>query len=358
VNVSINSVSKDLPSSVAFGRLVCAIAAGGAGRDRKQKALAWYRTNFGDGDNPVTAALTVSDQGSGGVTVPTTLGAQLIPLLQAQTVLGRAGVKRVPLPGGNITIVRSLTGAVFTRLAAEGDVVNASSPTFGAVTLAAKKMIGKFAVSNDLIRYSAYDISGETERDAVRGLQVAEDSDFLRGSGVGPIPKGLRNIATGSNLLTMTANWSVSTVALDLGRMVAALAASNVPMNKCFWAFAPRTRYFLRYLLNATGVKVFPEMADGLLLDFPYFDTTSIPINLGAGDETEIMFAAADQLIIGDGLNIQVDVSTEATYADENGNPVSAFDKDQTIVRILLANDFAAFHPQAAAAMTGVTWGA
>jgi HK97 family phage major capsid protein len=319
--------------------------------------VAGEKKGFGAGDAFVFAALNATDGPSGAYTVPTTLAAQLVPLLQATTVMGRAGVPREPLPNGQITIVRSLTGATFTRVA-EGTGVNASSPTFGAVTLTAKKMIGKIPISNDLIRYSAYRIDTDVQRDALRGLQVAEDGDFLRGSGVGAIPKGARYIATGTNLLTMTGSPSVTTIALDLQRCVSALAVANIPMSRCFWGMSPRVALYLEYLLNAAAVKVFPEMAGKVLYGFPFFTTTAIPINLGGGTESELYFADADDLIIGDGLNIQVDVSHEASYLDETGTLVSAFDKDQTIVRLMLANDFAAFHPQAVCCMTGVTWGA
>jgi HK97 family phage major capsid protein len=351
----VTPIVKELPAGVAFARLVAARAA--AGRGTPADALAWYKKNFGEGDDIVVAALNATTLGDGAYTVPTTLAAQLIPLLQAKTVLGRAGVPREPLPNGQITIVRSLTGAAFTRVA-EGTGVNASSPTFGAVTLTAKKMIGKIAISNDLIRYSAYRIDASVERDAMRGLQVAEDGDFIRGTGVGAIPKGMLYIATGANLLTMTGTPSVTTIVTDLQRTVAALANANIPMMRCFWAFAPRVAFYLQWLLNSAGFKVFPEMMGGTLMGFPYFTTTAIPINLSPGTVSEFYFADADELIIGDGLNIKVDVSQEASYLDETGTLVSAFDKDQTIVRLMLANDFAAFHPQAVCCMNGVTWGA
>lgn len=352
----VTTVERQLQPGVAFGRFIAAVAIMGKG-GRREQGVAWYKKNFGEGEDLVLAALNATDGGSGGYTVPTGFYRDLLPLLQAKTVMRRAGVIAEPMPNGNITIVRSLTGASFTRVA-EGTAVNASNPTFGALTLTARKMIGKIPISNDLIRYSAYSIDQSVPRDAVRGIQVAEDTDFLRGTGIGAIPKGLRYIATGANLLTMTGTPDVAKITNDLQRCVLALASANVPMSKCFWVFAPRVALYLQFLLNSNGVRVFPEMADGFLFGYPFFMTTSIPVNLGGGsNESEIYFADADELLIGDGLNVQVDVSTEASYLDETGTLVSAFDKDQTIVRIMLANDFGAFHPQSVCVMTGVTWG-
>lgn len=62
-------------------------------------------------------------------------------------------------------------------------------------------------------------------------------------------------------------------------------------------------------------------------------------------------------VIIGDALNAIVDVSSEAAYHDGTA-VVAAFSKDQTVVRVILANDLAVRHAEAVAVLTGVTWGA
>jgi HK97 family phage major capsid protein len=337
---------------VPFGRFLAATV---AAHRLKVEPAAWYKAKFGEADW-VHAALTASDPLAGGLTIPQRLYATIVPLLQAAALMRRSGAAVEPLPNGQTTVVRATGGATFQRVA-EGGEVNASGPTYGALTLTAKKMLGMIPISNDLITYSPQRIDQQASEQSVEGLRVAEDVDFLRGQGIGPNVKGLRYIATGSNLLTMTGTPDVAKIQNDLQRIVLALANANIAFRKPFWAFAPRTALYLQYLLNANGNRVFPSMDDGVLMGYPFGMTTSIPINLGGGTESEIYFWDAAECVIGDAENVRVDVSTEASYKDETGTLVSAFSKDQTVLRMILANDFGMFHDAGACVMTGVTWG-
>jgi len=338
---------------VPFGRL---LAAKVAAHVLKVDPAAWYKAKFGDTDY-VHAALVAGDPEKGGTTIPQQLYASIVPLLQAQALMRRSGAEVVPLPNGQTTITRAVGGATFSRVA-EGTEVNASNPTFGSVTLTAKKMLGMIPISNDLINFSAQRIDAYATSQGIEGIRVAEDVDFLRGSGVGANIKGLRNIAAGSNLLTMTGTPDVAKIQADLQRIVLALANANIPFRKPFWGFAPRVALYLQYLLNSNGFRVFPSMDNGILMGYPFGMTTSIPINLGGGTESEVYLWDAAECVIGDAENLRADVSTEASYKDETGTLVSAFSKDQTIVRLILSNDFAMFHNAGVCVMTGVTWGA
>ena len=219
-------------------------------------------------------------------------------------------------------------------------------------------MLGIIPISNDLVNFAPQRIDDIATAQGVEGIRVAEDVDFLRGQGIGANVKGLRYIASGSNLLTMTATPDVSKIQYDLQRMVLALANANIQFAKPFWGFAPRTALYLQYLLNSNGFRVFPSMDTGTLMGFPFGMTTSVPINLGSGaNESEVYLWDAAECVIGDAENVRVDVSTEASYKDENGTLVSAFSKDQTVLRLILSNDFAMFHNAGVCVMTGVTWG-
>lgn len=339
---------------VPFGRFIASLV---GGRVTKGGAAGFYKAKFRTEDM-VHAALLASEPLSGGVTVPSPIYANMAPLLQARALVRRSGAEVVPLPNGQTTITRATGGATFSRVA-EGSEQNASSPTFGAVTLTAKKMLGLIPISNDLIAFSAQQIDQIVTKQGIEGIAVAEDVDFLRGTGVGANPKGMRYIATtaAGNLLTMTGTPDVAKIQYDLQRIVLALAGSNVPMRNCFWGFSPRVALYLQYLLNSAGLRVFPSMDNGTLMGYPFASSTSIPINLGGGTESEIYFWDAAECVIGDAQSIRVDMSTEASYKNEAGTLVSAFSKDETILRLVLSNDFAMFHNAGCAVMTGVTWG-
>ena len=53
------------------------------------------------------------------------------------------------------------------------------------------------------------------------------------------------------------------------------------------------------------------------------------------------------QLLWGVGYDITVEMSREGTYIDANGNTVSAFQNDLTLVRLITEHDFACRHPEA-----------
>jgi HK97 family phage major capsid protein len=100
------------------------------------------------------------------------------------------------------------------------------------------------------------------------------------------------------------------------------------------------------------------EMANGKLHGYPYYVSHFIPENLGTnGNETEIYFVAADELIIAENEALVIDVSREATYRSGT-NLVSAYSLDQTIVRAIMRHDFAVRHENAVVVINQVTWGA
>jgi HK97 family phage major capsid protein len=98
------------------------------------------------------------------------------------------------------------------------------------------------------------------------------------------------------------------------------------------------------------------EMLAGTLWGFPFGTTTAIPTNLGGGsDESEIYFVDFADAIIGEAQTLTVDASTEASYKS-GGNLVSAFSKDQTVIRAIEEHDFAMRHDASVAVLTAVKW--
>jgi HK97 family phage major capsid protein len=138
------------------------------------------------------------------------------------------------------------------------------------------------------------------------------------------------------------------------------LATNNVDISPadCAWIFSPRTFIFLKTLRNTTtGQYAFPEMQGSTptLLGYRATMTSQIPINLG-GANSEFYFVHVPDLVIGEAVNMIVDVSSEASYVDENGNTVSAYALDQTVIRVIEENDFAMRYPTAGSLVTGVSY--
>jgi len=135
------------------------------------------------------------------------------------------------------------------------------------------------------------------------------------------------------------------------------LMASDSKMVMPGWALSPRTWMKLFGLRDGNGNKVYPEMSQGLLKGYPIVHTNTIPSNLGAGtNESEIYFADWRDVVIGEQDNMTMDFSTEATYVDTNGDLVSAFARNQSLIRLVGNHDVGFRHPEGLALGTKVTW--
>ena len=76
------------------------------------------------------------------------------------------------------------------------------------------------------------------------------------------------------------------------------------------------------------------------------------------GDESEIYFVNFADMMIGEDMDLVIDFSKEAAYKDAGGNMVSAFQRDQTLVRVIAKHDFGPRHVECITVGTGVKWGA
>lgn len=298
---------------------------------------------------------------AGGYLVPQQYSTEIIDILRARTVMRRMGVPSIQMNTGTFNIPKITQGSTGYYV---GENVNAtkSELTTGNLQLTFKKLVGLVPVSNDLLRYSQPSADTIIRNDVVRALQSREDQAFVRGDGTSGTPKGLRyalNLA--SNLLMVTAGGvSLANTTTDLGRLILALENANIPLMRGGWILGPRAKHYLMTVQNTSGFFVYrDEMLRGTLWGFPFASTTTIPTNLtdnGGTDESEVYFGDFDEAIIGEAANLIVDASQEAAYYDGT-EVVSAFSKDQTVVRAIAEHDFALRRDTSFAVLRGVRWG-
>lgn len=62
------------------------------------------------------------------------------------------------------------------------------------------------------------------------------------------------------------------------------------------------------------------------------------------GKESEIYFADFNDVLIGEDGAMVVDFSREATYIDADGNTVSAFARNQSLIRVIMEHDIGFRH--------------
>jgi HK97 family phage major capsid protein len=339
-------------SSVA--RTVMAIAAGGGDLALSAK-FAQQELN----DNYVSMAIETT-AGSGGALIPQNMLDETIELLRPRTIVRRLGAVSVPLPNGNLSMPSMSSGAS-SGYVGEGDDVEATGSEFGDVKLSAKTMITLVPMSNQLIGRAGRNIETLVLNDMINSMAAREDKAFLRDDGSNNTPIGFKAAATNaSRALAWSGTASLATIDAYLDSLILKLMESDSLLIKPGWGLSPRTYMKLAGLRDGNGNKVYPELSlpvgqrnlKGWMVEF----TTTIPVNLGAGTETEIYFADFNDVVIGEAENMTIDFSKEATYKDSAGNLVSAFARNQSLIRVVMEHDIGFRHIEGLVLGTGVTW--
>ena len=334
-----------------MARLAMSVAAGAGDL---QLAEQFAAKEIGDAD--VAMAISTA-AGSGGALVPESFHSEVIELLRPRTVIRRLGARSVPLPNGNLTMPRMAGGATASYVG-EGADPKATGANFDDVKLSAKTMITIVPMSNQLIGNAGYNVEQLVLGDMLSAMAVREDKAFLRDDGTDNTPTGFKAIATAAS---RTKPWSGTATleAIDafLDSLILMLMASDSLMINPGWALSPRSYMKLFGLRDGNGNKVYPELAQGLLKGYPIAHTNTIPVNLGAGtNESEIYFADFNDVVIGEQDNMTIDFSREATYVDSTGTLVTAFSRNQSVLRLVANHDIGFRHPEGLALGTSVTW--
>jgi len=310
----------------------------------------------------IEMALSTVTPGAGGVLVPENFAADVIEALTPASIMRSMGIMSLPLNNGNLTMPRVTGRTVVTYIGTETDIP-LTGMSFADTKLSAKKAAALVPISNDLLRMAGVSprVDQLVANDLTLSMGLSEDLHFIRSDGDnGLAPKGLRYWALPQNLVPAPAVTDITLEKIDLylGGLMLRVETANVQMKACGWMMAPRTIRWLQSLRDGNGNKAYPEIEQGLLKGYKYSLTNQIPVNLGAGgDESEIYFVNFADLMIGEDMSLVMDISKEASYKDANGDMVSAFQRDQTLVRVIAKHDFGPRHVECVVVGTQVKWG-
>ncbi|WP_175701175.1 phage major capsid protein [Burkholderia ambifaria] len=338
-----------------MARMVRALAA--ARGDAQLASKLAIERGFGE---EVAMSLNTLTSSAGGILVPENLSSEVIELLRPKSVVRKLGARTLPLSNGNITIPRLKGGAIVGYIGADSDIPT-TQQQFDDLKLTAKKMAALVPIANDLIKYAGVNpnVDQIVVGDLTAAIGAREDKAFIRDDGTANTPKGLRFWALPGNVLTASDGSTLQKIETDLGKAILALENADANLTQPGWIMAPRTFRFLEGLRDGNGNKVYPELANGMLKGYPVGKTTQVPINLGeTGKESEIYFTDFGDVFIGEEETLEIDYSKEATYKDGDGNVISAFQRDQTLIRVIAKNDFGPRHVESISVLSGVTWGA
>ncbi|WP_129138795.1 phage major capsid protein [Modicisalibacter coralii] len=336
-------------------RIAMSVAAAGGNRDL---AVKFAREEIGDAD--VAMAIETSS-GSAGSLVPQNLYSEVIELLRPKTIVRGLGAQSLPLPNGNLSVPRMASGAASSYVG-EGSDALATEASTDDVQLSAKTMITLVPISNQLIGRAGFQVEQMFLNDMLNSMAVRQDKAFLRDTGSGDMPTGFAQAARdASRVVAWSGTADLATIDEYLDSLILKLMNSDSMMVACGWGLSPRSYMKLFGLRDGNGNKVYPEMAQGMLKGYPIKHTTTIPVNLdtsaaGNNNETEIYFADWNDVVIGDADSMTIDFSREATYKDGAGNLVSAFTRNQSVIRVVNEHDVGFRHPEGLVLGTEITW--
>jgi HK97 family phage major capsid protein len=337
-----------------------------AARGDVERALKAAKEVWGDG--PATEilshqkALSATDPGAGGVLLPPQYSEEIIELLRPMSAFRKLNPTIVPL-NGTLQIPR-ITGGATAAYTAENADIASTEQTTGDVTLIEKELAAIVPVSNRLMRSPRAD--SMVRDDIVAALAQRSDLAFLRGSGTGNTPRGMRFWADSGNVTAASGGNTLTTITSGLGVLLNHLLTDNVRMIRPGWVLSGRTYVRLITVRDGNGNLAFAnEMAAGTLFGYPFAFSTQIPNTFTAasaaetgGTLSEVMFADFADLVLGEGERLQLDASQEASYLDSTGTARSAFSRNQTVVRAIQFHDLVARHNESIAVLTDIDWAA
>ena len=315
------------------------------------------------GDETVTKLIQASDFSGGGAVLPDGFTAEVVEFLRSKAIVRSLGARTKDMVNDTDTIPYIQTGAA-AGYVGEGSAPNATTLEFGQLQLTAKKIVAIVPISNDWLRSEgAMDVGGATliGEDLGRAVAVTEDRAFIRGTGAGGAPKGMRWLAIPANVKAQTKAGATVTVAeatYDLTRLQYLQMAQDVDIDDGAYLISPRTWLALASARDGNNNLIWsPEMAAGTLLGQQFDSTTSVPDNLGSGSDSEIIFASMAYAIIGESLTMMMELLENPAYVDASGSIKSGASQDESAMRVISKNDFGGRHRgKEFSVITGVDW--
>jgi HK97 family phage major capsid protein len=339
-----------------IGGIAAALA---AAKGHHPDAAKWAAKRWGE-NSVIAKSLDMSSDVAGGFTISEELSTNVIDLLQATAIMRTMGCQVLPLVNGQLRIPKIGSAASATYLS-EGGTIQATQPGFGQLLLQGKKLGAKVPISNDLLKFSALNIDTIVRQHIVKRMGLREDLAFIEGNGDSGTPVGIRNHMLPGNQIAQTAAPATAvTATTDASRAVSVLDNANVDDTKRGWIMRPSNKNWLAQVREATGALAFPGMSgpNPVFWGYPVATSTQLSIDvIGPPTQNMVYLCEFPNLIIGDSYTLEILASDTAAYTDATSTLVSPFDRDETVIRCISMHDFGMEHDEAAAALTGVTWG-
>ena len=298
---------------------------------------------FGDGsdDEVEQRAQAAGADSTGGVLVPEPLAAFVIDRIRPATKVIAAGAQVVPMDSDELSIPRIASG-VQGGWRAENAAVAVADMAFERVKLVAKTLAIMVKLPYEMFEDITPAGSAAIENELTQALATELDRVALRGSGVAPEPRGIRN-QVGVEIQSMGVNGATPTNFDPLVRAVGGVLRDSFTPNAAL--YSPRTWETLSLLKDTTNQPLQrPRLPDG----FTELVTAQVPDNIVQGtsnDTSDITVGAFGNLMIG----VRPSIGVRVKQLDQ------AFAGNMQIGLLAwLRADIALTHPEAFTVLTGV----
>lgn len=272
---------------------------------------------------PEARAMSVGTAGAGGFLVPSLLSAQVIDKARARSVVSRAGAVVIPMDSSSLKFARVATDPT-ASWKLENAAATASDMLLEEVQFNAKTLMAYVKGSVEIFEDSP--IEDVIENALAQAMALELDRVCLRGAGIAPEPRGIKNTTGVQTFVAGTLNYADISTAAQMIRI-----ANGEPNG---YVVSPRDAGTLDRAVDSTGQPLQPPPS---ARDLTQYVSNQIPTNIGAGtNESELYVGDFSKLMIGMRKNITIEASREASDATD-----SAFRQLQIHVRCYMRADVA-----------------
>lgn len=343
-----------------LGRLIKVLAKSNNDLEKARATMKGIWANFPDSkgvldllDGVGTKAQNMSVPSEGGFLVNVGYSPIKVDPLLAQTILNNLGVTKVDMPSGNLTL-RTMVSQGAAGWNGESRDATKVSTVFGQVKLASKKLDAYAVMSNELLMSDAISTDAWIINILQRQFQLNVDYTAFYGIGSSYQPAGLDNLIVSTNKLGSSSTVTTQDTPFQL---VAHLKSLNAPTDgSWFFGMHPQMFFYLQTLKTTTGQFIFrEEMSKGTLLGYPIYQSTNFGYTSTGTFNTssaDIWFGPASEMLWGQQQGMEIITSKEASYLD-GSTLVSAFSRNETLIRAIQYADFNIQHNNTIVKFTG-----
>jgi HK97 family phage major capsid protein len=278
----------------------------------------------------------VGDLSSGGYTVPSNFGREIIQSARNASVIG-AVADFIDMPNGNISLV-GVSGEPTATWVAENADFTESNVSFFRIDLKQRKL-GTYIVSSVELAADGSNFITQVQDSLRYAVQNALEQATFEGSGTGAVPLGMAN---DPNVLSTTAGAAVTLNDLLKNGYHACRKANGPEAYYIVWA-AGAARYYDLVTLAAAN----PYALSGLFAPASWKNITPLTTNAlaySAANVTNIYTVNKGNIVVGyDPSNIMLEIFRSGTAGAH-----SAVSQGKVIIRIYLMADIAMKQPSIA----------